>query len=99
MNSKILVTIVITISAILGMYIGAKQVSNEKDSNKYFPTLSNDIISNSGDENISGDTLISGDIQLSGDISGEISNNVTPASGDNDSISIVNTKKNASRKF
>jgi len=45
MNSKILVTIIMIVSATLGIYIGTKQVSTQKElANNKTPSFSDEII-------------------------------------------------------
>ena len=69
MNSKILVTIIIIVSATLGLYLGINQVSTQKDIYKNIQSSSEGLITNSGDNKFSGDTLFSEDImENSGDI-------------------------------
>lgn len=84
MNSKILISIIVIISATLGLYIGINQVSSQKEfENKKTQSTSNNYIFNSGDLKPSGDF-----IENSGDIvSGELENN----SGENVSISSKET--------
>ena len=77
MNSKILVTIVVSISAILGIYIGSTQVATQKEQNKKIPASSDEFISTSGDLINSGDIFSSGDslILNNENISGDLSTN------------------------
>ena len=95
MNSKVLVTIIMIISATLGIYIGMNQVSTQKNlDNKDIQSSSGNLISNSGDILSSDDILPSGDILIS-------SGDVTIESGDYDidvPISITN-KKNTPDSF
>ena len=67
MNSKILVTIIMIVSATLGLYIGINQVSSQKEGTKdvFNPNIETSGDFSSGDiAPISGD---SGDIQPSGE--------------------------------
>ncbi len=69
MNSKILVTIIIIVSATLGLYVGFNQISSQKENLKT-PVISNNIDTNSGDTNIN----YSGENYPINDISGDFNN-------------------------
>lgn len=62
MNSKVLVTIIIIVSATLGLYLGANQVTSQKENIK--DTHSDGLYTPSGD--VSNDNNIS-DVDFSGD--------------------------------
>ena len=100
MNSKILVTIIMIVSATLGLYIGMNQVSTQKElGNNYIQSSSDNLDAKSGDTKNSGDVLISGDINFSGDniASGDVlinSGDIQTTSGDEKPAPIINTKTN-----
>lgn len=99
MNSKILVTIVVSISAILGIYIGSTQVATQKEQNKKIPASSDEFISTSGDLINSGDIYSSGDslILNNENISGDLSTNFENLDNNKEienSSSIINNEKN-----